>query len=80
MSQRTEFDARRVYVFVMTPFTTRHNQRGQYELDLAGIEQNITHFPKVPGEKTMVIYGGLARSRPLHHTKPFNLLPPQFRA
>jgi dihydrodipicolinate synthase/N-acetylneuraminate lyase len=58
MSQRTEFDARGVYVFVMTPFTTRHNQHGQYELDLAGLEQNITHFSKIPGEKTMVICGG----------------------
>ena len=58
MSLRTDFDAKGVYVFVMTPFRHTTNRRGDFGLDLAGLERNIEHFSKVPGEKTMVVCGG----------------------
>ncbi len=57
-NMRKTFQARGVYVFVMTPFKTTTNRRGQYEIDLSGLEKNIAHFAAVPGDKTMVICGG----------------------
>ena len=58
MSLRSEFDARGVYVFVMTPFTSKRNGRGELEVDLAGLERNISTFATVRGDKTMVVCGG----------------------
>ena len=58
MSLRSEFDAKGVYVFVMTPFKDGKNTRGQYVVDLAGLEKNISVFSRVPGDKAMVVCGG----------------------
>lgn len=55
---RKSFNARGVYVFVMTPFKTTTDQHGRYQVDLNGVEKNIAHFASIPGEKTMVICGG----------------------
>ena len=55
---REQYNARGVYVFVMTPFKTTTNRKGQYEVDLHGVEKNIAHFASIPGDKTMVLCGG----------------------
>ena len=55
---RKTFNARGVYVFVMTPFKTTTNRRGQFDVDLPGVEKNIAHFAGIPGEKAMVLCGG----------------------
>ena len=55
---RRAFDARGVFVFVMTPFRMTKDRRGQYEVDLEGVERNIRHFSRVEGEKVMVVCGG----------------------
>ena len=65
MSLRSDFDAKGVYVFVMTPFRDRTNSRGQYEVDLAGLENNISAFSRVLGDKTMVVCGGSGEIRSL---------------
>jgi len=58
MSLRSDFDAKGVYVFVMTPFKTTRNARGKFEIDLIGLERNISHFSSLAGDKTMVVCGG----------------------
>jgi dihydrodipicolinate synthase/N-acetylneuraminate lyase len=58
MSLREQYNARGVYVFVMTPFKTTTNRKGQYEVDLVGVEKNIAHFASIPGDKAMVLCGG----------------------
>lgn len=58
MGLRQEFDAKGVYVFVMTPFKATTDARGRYPVDLAGVEGNIDAFSSVRGEKTMVLCGG----------------------
>lgn len=58
MSLRESFDAKGVYVFVMTPFKTTTDARGRYPVDLAGLEGNIAAFSSVRGDKTMVLCGG----------------------
>lgn len=55
---REKYNAKGVYVFVMTPFKTTTNRKGQYEVDLKGVEKNIAHFAGIPGDKTMVLCGG----------------------
>jgi len=55
---RKAFNARGVYVFVMTPFKMTKNRKGQHEVDLEGVERNIRHFSRVKGAKTMVLCGG----------------------
>jgi dihydrodipicolinate synthase/N-acetylneuraminate lyase len=55
---RRAFNARGVYVFVMTPFKMKKNSRGQYEVDLPGVEGNIRRFSRVKGDRTMVVCGG----------------------
>ena len=57
-SQRQEFRARGVFVFVMTPFKTTHNRQGKFEIDLEGIERNARYFSRIKGEKMLVICGG----------------------
>jgi 4-hydroxy-tetrahydrodipicolinate synthase len=57
-SLRKKYDARGVYVFVMTPFKTTTNHKGHYQVDLNGVEKNIDHFSSIPGDKTMVLCGG----------------------
>lgn len=57
-SLRSRFDAKGVYIFVMTPFKTKTNRRGTYDVDLNGVEKNISAFAAVRGEKTMVVCGG----------------------
>ncbi len=58
MGLRSDFDAKGIYVFVMTPFEDRKNARGQYRVDLAGLEKNISAFSRARGDKTMVVCGG----------------------
>ncbi len=58
MRLRARFDAKGVYVFVMTPFKTTTNGRGRHHVDLAGVEGNVASFSAVRGEKTMVLCGG----------------------
>jgi len=55
---RQTFDARGVYVFVMTPMKLSNTRQGMYEVDLEGMEGNIRHFASIKGDKTMVICGG----------------------
>lgn len=55
---RARFGAGGVYVFVMTPFKTSRNRRGQYEPDLEGMESNARYFAGIEGPKTLVICGG----------------------
>lgn len=55
---RRAFNARGVFVFVMTPFKMTKDRKGQYEVDLEGVERNIRHFSRVAGEKVMVVCGG----------------------
>ena len=55
---RQTFDARGVYVFVMTPMKLSKTRQGKYEVDLEGMEGNIRHFARIKGDKTMVICGG----------------------
>lgn len=55
---RRAFNARGVFVFVMTPFRMTKDRQGRYEIDLPGVERNIRHFSRVDGEKTMVVCGG----------------------
>ncbi len=58
MSLRSDFDARGVYVFVMTPFLDRMNSKGHHKVDLVGLEDNISTFAATRGDKTMVVCGG----------------------
>jgi len=58
MSLRKKFDAKGVYVFVMTPFKTSTDARGRHPVDLNGVEGNVRSFSSVRGEKTMVLCGG----------------------
>ena len=62
---RSGFNACGVYVFVMTPFTYSRNRRGKFEVDLPGVERNISHFSSIKGEKTMVVCGGSGEFRSL---------------
>jgi 4-hydroxy-tetrahydrodipicolinate synthase len=55
---RQSFNARGVYVFVMTPMKLSKTRQGKYEVDLEGMEKNIRHFAGIKGDKTMVICGG----------------------
>ena len=55
---RKTFDARGVFIFVMTPFKTTRNHLGKYEPDLQGMEGNARYFSQVPGDKALVICGG----------------------
>lgn len=55
---REEFHAGGVFVFVMTPFKTSRNRRGQFQIDLDGIEANARYFAGIRGKKTLVICGG----------------------
>ena len=55
---RRRFGARGVFVFVMTPFHTWRDRRGRLAVDLAGLEGNLTHFSRVPGDRAMVVCGG----------------------
>ncbi|MSS71451.1 MAG: dihydrodipicolinate synthase family protein [Candidatus Latescibacteria bacterium] len=57
-SLRRAFNARGVFVFVMTPFRRTKDRQGRYEVDLPGVERNIRHFSRVDGEKVMVVCGG----------------------
>jgi 4-hydroxy-tetrahydrodipicolinate synthase len=58
MSLRSDFDAKGVYVFVMTPFLHQRNNRQKFAVDLKGLERNIDHFSRIRGDKTMVVCGG----------------------
>lgn len=58
MRLRSEFDAKGVHVFVMTPFLHHRNRRNSFDVDLSGLEKNIDHFAGVNGDKTMVVCGG----------------------
>jgi len=58
VSLRSDFNARGVYVFVMTPFKSAMDAKGRYPVDLRGLERNISAFASVPGDKTMVVCGG----------------------
>ena len=55
---RQSFNARGVYVFVMTPMKLSKTRQGKYEVNLEGMEGNIRHFAGIKGDKTMVICGG----------------------
>ena len=55
---RTDFNARGVFVFVMTPFKLTRNRFGRYQIDLPGVEGNIRRFSLTKGEKAMVLCGG----------------------
>ena len=55
---RQRFDARGVFVFLMTPFRSTLNARGLYEPDLEGMEANVRHFSGVKGDKAVVVCGG----------------------
>jgi 4-hydroxy-tetrahydrodipicolinate synthase len=55
---RETYHACGVYIFVMTPFKTALNRKGQVQVDLHGVEKNIAHFADVPGDKAMVLCGG----------------------
>jgi dihydrodipicolinate synthase/N-acetylneuraminate lyase len=57
-SLRRRFDARGVFVFVMTPFKSTKDRRGNYEPDLDGIARNAAYFSRIKGDKTLVICGG----------------------
>jgi 4-hydroxy-tetrahydrodipicolinate synthase len=57
-SLRRAFNARGVFVFVMTPFKNTRDRRGRFELDLGGMEGNTRWFSRVRGEKMLVICGG----------------------
>ena len=57
-SLRQAFDARGVFVFLMTPFTATLNRRGLHEPDLGGIEGNVRQLSHVKGDKAMVVCGG----------------------
>ena len=58
MNLREQFDAKGVYVFVMTPFLTRSDARGRHAVDLVGVERNVAAFAHVHGDRTMVLCGG----------------------
>ena len=55
---RKQFDARGVFVFVMTPFKMTKNRQDKYEPDLEGMAGNTRYFSQIPGEKMLVICGG----------------------
>ena len=55
---RKRFEARGVFVFVMTPFKFDKNRRGQYLPDLEGMEGNARYFSQIEGDKVLVICGG----------------------
>ena len=57
-SLRARFNARGVFVFVMTPFKTSKNRHGKYEPDLPGMAGNARYFSQIPGDKMLVICGG----------------------
>ena len=67
MNLRKAFDAKGVYVFVMTPYKHTRNAKGKYHIDLAGLEKNISHFAGIGGDKTMVVCGG---SGEIHSLEP----------
>ena len=58
MELRKAFDAKGVYVFVMTPFLSQTDRRGRPRLDTEGVARNVEHFSLVRGDKTMVVCGG----------------------
>ncbi len=68
---RKAFNARGVFIFAMTPFLSTKNRRGEYELDLDGIQKNVAHYCEVPGEKAVVICGG---SGEYHSLRPKEIL------